>query len=41
MPPELPYSEEQLEPLATEIINNQTTITGVQPKLSLHLTVAD
>ncbi|MBZ0201320.1 MAG: HipA domain-containing protein [Ignavibacteriaceae bacterium] len=36
-PPVLPYSEGQLEELATEIIKTQTTVTGVQPKLSLHL----
>jgi len=36
-PPELPYSEDQLEKLAEEIIKTNTTVTGVQPKLSLHL----
>lgn len=36
--PELPYSEEDLEPLAKEVIQMQTAITGVQAKLSLHLT---
>lgn len=37
MPPVLPYSEDQLEELATEIIKTQSTVTGVQPKISLHL----
>ena len=40
VPPVLPYSEEQLESLATEVINTHTTVTGVQPKLSLHLAKA-
>lgn len=35
--PILPYSEENLEPLANEVIQTQTAITGVQPKLSLHI----
>lgn len=37
-PPALPYSEADLEPLAKEIIQNQTVVTGVQAKLSLHIT---
>jgi serine/threonine-protein kinase HipA len=37
LPPELPYSEDQLEKLAEEVIKTSTTVTGVQPKLSLHL----
>jgi serine/threonine-protein kinase HipA len=37
LPPELPYSENQLEKLAEEVIKTSTTVTGVQPKLSLHL----
>ena len=36
-PPELPYSEDQMLQLAENVIKSQTTITGVQPKLSLHL----
>lgn len=36
-PPLLPYSEDQLDELALEVIRSQVTITGVQPKLSLHL----
>lgn len=35
--PELPYSEADLEPLAQEILQTQTTVTGVQSKLSLHI----
>ncbi len=41
LPPALPYAEEQLEGLAKEIIKTHTTVTGVQPKLSLHLTKSD
>jgi serine/threonine-protein kinase HipA len=36
-PPALPYSEEDLEPLAKEVIQIQTAVTGVQAKLSLHI----
>ncbi len=36
-PPELPYTEEQMKELAAMIIQNNVTVTGVQPKLSLHL----
>lgn len=36
-PPELPYTEAQMEELATQVIRSQITITGVQPKLSLEL----
>ena len=36
-PPILPYNESQLGELALEVIRSQITITGVQPKLSLHL----
>ena len=35
--PLLPYSEDKMEELAKEVIQSQTTVTGVQPKLSLHL----
>jgi len=35
--PILDYSTEQLDELAKEIIQDQTSLTGVQPKLSLHL----
>lgn len=37
-PPLLPYSETDLESLAKEVIQSQTAITGVQAKLSLHIT---
>ncbi len=37
IPPVLPYSENQIEELATHIVRSQVTVTGVQPKLSLHL----
>lgn len=37
-PPALPYSEADLEPLAREVIQIQTAVTGVQAKLSLHIT---
>lgn len=36
-PPALPYSEEDLETLAKEVIQSQTAVTGVQAKLSLHI----
>jgi serine/threonine-protein kinase HipA len=39
--PVLPYSELDLEPLAREVIQSQTAVTGVQPKLSLHLSGRD
>lgn len=38
MPPELPYDENQMNNLALEVIQSQTAVTGVQPKLSLNLT---
>lgn len=37
-PPSFPYSEEDLEPLAKKVIQSQTAVTGVQAKLSLHIT---
>lgn len=37
VPPVLPYHEDELEKLAEEILKTQTTVTGVQAKLSLHL----
>lgn len=36
-PPILPFSEDELEPLANEVIKSQTAVTGVQAKLSLHI----
>lgn len=35
--PELPYSLYELDTLAAQVIKSQTTLTGVQAKLSLHL----
>lgn len=35
--PVLDYTTEQLDELALQIIQNQTSLTGVQPKLSLYL----
>ena len=35
--PELPYSLKDLDTLAAQVIKSQTTLTGVQAKLSLHL----
>ena len=35
--PLLPYTEDNLEKLAEEVIRSHTSVTGVQPKLSLHL----
>ena len=37
-PPALPYSEADLDTLAREVIQSKTAITGVQAKLSLHIT---
>ena len=37
-PPIVPFSEENFESLATELIHSQTAITGVETKLSLHIT---
>lgn len=37
-PPELPYTEAQMDELALKVIRSQITITGVQPKLSLDVT---
>ena len=36
--PVLPYTEDELEKLAEEVLKSQTAVTGVQAKLSLHLT---
>ena len=37
IPPVLPYNENNMEALAEQVIQSQTTVTGVQPKISLHL----
>lgn len=36
-PPELPYSETQMEDLAFQVVRSQVTVTGVQPKISLDI----
>jgi len=36
-PPLLPYSQEDMDALATKVIRQRVTVPGVQPKLSLHL----
>jgi serine/threonine-protein kinase HipA len=37
MPPELQYTEAELKELGLQVVQSQVTVTGVQPKLSLHL----
>lgn len=41
IPPVLPYSENNMNELASLVIQSQTVVTGVQPKLSLHLASAE
>ncbi|OCW94578.1 toxin HipA [Macellibacteroides sp. HH-ZS] len=36
-PPELPYTKDDIESLALEVVRSQVTVTGVQPKLSVDL----
>ncbi len=40
-PPVLPYTEKDLLKLAEQMIKGKTTVTGVQPKLSLHIEKPD
>ncbi|VXD19553.1 Serine/threonine-protein kinase HipA [Marinoscillum sp. 108] len=40
-PPNVPYTEEDLLNLAEQMIRGKSTITGVQPKLSLHIEKPD
>jgi serine/threonine-protein kinase HipA len=40
-PPKVPYTEEDLLNLAEQMIKRKATITGVQPKLSLHIAKPD
>ena len=40
IPPVLLYSENDMDALALQVLQTQAVITGVQPKLSLHLTTA-
>jgi len=37
VPPPLPYTEEQMLELAEQVVRSHVTVTGVQPKLSLHI----
>lgn len=37
VPPALPYTEEQMLELAEQVVRSHVTVTGVQPKLSLHI----
>ncbi len=36
-PPELPYSESEMEELAKQVVRSHITVPGVQPKISLDL----
>ena len=36
-PPELPYTKDDIESLALQVVRSQVTVTGVQPKLSVDL----
>jgi serine/threonine-protein kinase HipA len=40
-PPELPFTETQMEELALQVVKSHMTVTGVQPKLSLQLTPSE
>jgi serine/threonine-protein kinase HipA len=37
IPPDLPYSDDDMLQLAEKVIKSQSTVTGVQPKLSIHI----
>jgi serine/threonine-protein kinase HipA len=39
--PELPYHEDNMDELAKQVLQSQTTVTGAQPKLSLHLAFSE
>ena len=39
--PELPYTDDEMQDLATEIIRSQISVTGVQAKLSLEISASD
>ena len=41
IPPILPFSEKNMDELAAQVIQAQISVTGVQPKLSLHLASAE
>ena len=40
-PPQISYSESQMQDLGVQIIKSQMTVTGVQPKLSLEIIPAE
>jgi serine/threonine-protein kinase HipA len=40
-PPDLPYSEEQMDQLALQVIQSQIAVTGAQPKLSLDIAAGE
>lgn len=35
--PKIPYTRDNIDDLARDLVQRQTTVTGVQPKLSMHL----
>ncbi|MBO7465607.1 MAG: type II toxin-antitoxin system HipA family toxin, partial [Bacteroidales bacterium] len=35
--PKIPYTRDNIDDLARDLVLRQTTVTGVQPKLSLHI----
>lgn len=37
VPPQLLYSETQMEELASQVVKSQMAVTGVQPKISMHI----
>lgn len=39
-PPEMPYSEAQMEELAKQVVRSHITVPGVQPKISLDLSLS-
>ena len=41
LPPVLPFSENNINELAAQVLQSQTAVTGVQAKLSLHLASAE
>lgn len=41
LPPELAFTEGQIEELAIQVIKSKIAVTGVQPKISLHLTASE
>jgi serine/threonine-protein kinase HipA len=41
IPPELDYTEDQMDELARQVIQSQSAVTGVQPKISLHLATTE